>query len=403
MSSLHHVEDLSIDLEFQSQESPLEAPYQSTNNRRPYNPPGSRPKRARTANRYQPILHGRKWTPGQEPGIDPSRKHSGSMDSLNSPCSITVCDFSQDDIRTQYLDNSNIRSFLEKPRSDPAGCRWINVDGLSWDVISAIGDAKHFHRLAIEDMIHTRNRTKADWYSDHTYSEGPIVCNWICADAIVVLPLQKLVHIHERDNESPHSELDPLEATPRRNKANRFLNFIQSAVGFQGPGSKDISNFTDPALLNGNNNNILHANVAAKDRVIAPFRSLQQYHGGSNIERTRYMERNSALMAKDLAVGVEQVSIFLTSDNSVVSFFEQSAEDVELPILSRLRSAETVLRRCSDASMIVQAIIDAIIDLAIPVAAAYQDAADGLELDVLTGAFVSFRTSYPTKRISFFL
>ena len=116
-----------------------------------------------------------------------------------------------------------------------------------------------------------------------------------------------------------------------------------------------------------------------------PVRTLQQYHGGPNEERTEFMEKYSALANKSLAVAVEQVSIFLRSDNTVVSFFEQSADDIETPIVNRLSSRETVLRRSSDASMIVQAIIDAIIDLAIPVATAYQDAVDELELDVLTG------------------
>lgn len=67
-----------------------------------------------------------------------------------------------------------------------------------------------------------------------------------------------------------------------------------------------------------------------------------------------------------------------------MSFFEHSAEDVESPIINRLISPETLLRRTSDAGMIVQAIIDAIIDLAIPVSAAYKDAIDELELNVLT-------------------
>ena len=115
-----------------------------------------------------------------------------------------------------------------------------------------------------------------------------------------------------------------------------------------------------------------------------PTRTLQRYHGGPNEERTEYMEMHSSLRAKGLVVSVEQVSIFLTDNNTVVSFFEQSAEDIETPIINRLISPETVLRRTSDASMIVQAIIDAIIDLAIPVSAAYKDAIDELELNVLT-------------------
>ena len=117
-------------------------------------------------------------------------------------------------------------------------------------------------------------------------------------------------------------------------------------------------------------------------------RTLQKYHGGPNEERTEYMEQHSALREKNLAVNVEQVSIFLLANNTVVSFFEHSAEDVEDPILTRLRSQETVLRRCSDASMIVQAIMDAIIDLAIPVTAAYKDSLDELELSVLTDPHV---------------
>jgi len=115
-----------------------------------------------------------------------------------------------------------------------------------------------------------------------------------------------------------------------------------------------------------------------------PIRTLQQYHGGPNQERNEFMEKHSALAEKKIAVAVEQVSIFLTSDNTVVSFFEQSADDIERPIIDRLSSPETTLRRSSDASMVVQAIIDAIIDLAIPVTNAYRDAIDELELDVLT-------------------
>jgi len=71
-------------------------------------------------------------------------------------------------------------------------------------------------------------------------------------------------------------------------------------------------------------------------------------------------------------------------DNTVISFFESSAEEVEIPILNRINTADTILRRSCDASMLTQAIIDAIIDLAMPVATAYQDVIEELELDVLT-------------------
>jgi len=59
--------------------------------------------------------------------------------------------------------NEELIAFLDKKQEDWIQCRWINVNGLSWDVISALGKHKKLHRLAIEDLINTTNRTKADW------------------------------------------------------------------------------------------------------------------------------------------------------------------------------------------------------------------------------------------------
>lgn len=95
------------------------------------------------------------------------------------------------------------------------------------------------------------------------------------------------------------------------------------------------------------------------------------------------MEDHSTLAAKGLQVSVEQVSIFLQSDNTLVSFFEHSADVIEEPILKRLQSPETILRRSGDASMVMHAIIDGIVDLAIPIATAYEESIAELELEVL--------------------
>jgi len=116
---------------------------------------------------------------------------------------------------------------------------------------------------------------------------------------------------------------------------------------------------------------------------IHSVKTLQGYRDNSDPERTTYMENHSTLNPKGLAISVEQVSIFLQSDNTVVSFFEHSADVIEEPILTRLRSSETILRTSGDASMIMHAIIDGIVDLAIPCTAAYEHSIAELELDVL--------------------
>jgi len=117
---------------------------------------------------------------------------------------------------------------------------------------------------------------------------------------------------------------------------------------------------------------------------VQSLRTLHRYHASPNALRADFMEKHSALSSRRMAVSAEQVSIFVTSDNTIISFFELSALDVERPIQMRLNTAGTILRQSCDASMVAQAIIDAITDLAIPVTALYGDVIGDLELDVLT-------------------
>jgi Mg2+ and Co2+ transporter CorA len=113
-------------------------------------------------------------------------------------------------------------------------------------------------------------------------------------------------------------------------------------------------------------------------------RTLQYAYGGPNVERVAFMEAHGSLVPLDKVVHVEQVSVFLTPDGTVVSFFEISGDDIEPPILARLYSEKTLLRTSSDPSMMLQALIDGIVDLSFPVVTAYQDTIAELELTVLT-------------------
>jgi hypothetical protein len=105
------------------------------------------------------------WHPGQEPGLDPSKPNGGrpQTPNLHEECQITVVDFSEDNIDVHDFDNAGLIAFIAKPQESWIKCRWINVNGLSWDVIQALGQQKKLHRLAIEDLTNTDNRTKADW------------------------------------------------------------------------------------------------------------------------------------------------------------------------------------------------------------------------------------------------
>ncbi|KAL2075179.1 hypothetical protein VTL71DRAFT_121 [Oculimacula yallundae] len=318
------------------------------------------------------------WQAGQEPGLDPSKPNGGRTDLpvFHENCQITIVDFSEDNMVGYELDNEQLIQFLKMKQEPWVKCRWINVNGLSWDVIQALGQYKKLHRLAIEDMINTTNRTKADWYTDHTF---------------MVLTLQKLIHLHP-DNEDSDSDDGDMDSI-RRPRRGRFGKFIHNMFS----GSKSKKKLQEKRMVAGIHDPSNGFVTGHTEGVSAPhlqnLQTLQRYHGGPNKERMEFMEKQSPLTARKYAISAEQVSIFLTSDNTVISFFETSADDIEEPILQRLRTPDTILRQSCDASMIVQAILDAIVDLAIPVATAYQDVIGDLELDVLTQPDLKHTTS----------
>ena len=357
--------------------------------------------RAETGIPYAAVEMGRTsgWEPGQEPGIDtsdpaPPYSHgstiggdTGAHEKVDQPCEITVVDYSQDQIQMHSLDNGNLAEFLNEPAEDWALVRWINVNGLSWDVIRLLGNYKGLHRLSIEDLMNTRNRTKADWYSDHTY---------------MVLSLQRLINVQEPDSESDDEDGDSEEEKPGWKAKNQ--QEMRRKLAEKGHEKRQkgailtlLSDLLRPKKRKKSMNRSDTLN-SANGFTQAPWakrevKTLQRFHAGPNHDRTEYMERHSALGKKGLAVSMEQVSMFLTNDNTVISFFEYSAQDIETPIVRRLQSPETILRQSCDASMLAQSVLDAIIDLAIPVTVAYQDAIGDLELDVLTDPDISQSTT----------
>ena len=79
----------------------------------------------------------------------------------------------------------------------------------------------------------------------------------------------------------------------------------------------------------------------------------------------------------------EQVSAFLTDDNTIITFFETSGNDVLEPILHQLQSSQTVLRSSNDPSMLLHAIVDTVVDLSLPIDKEVAKIFDDLERAVL--------------------
>lgn len=311
--------------------------------------------------------------PGSEPGYDPELPDGGhqSMPNLNKPCTITCVDFNVNAMDKKHFENESFIEFLDRPKPKWASCRWLNVSGLSWDVVQAIGTKKNLHKLALEDVMTMNNRVKADWYPNHAY---------------IVLTLQKLVQLVDDDDSS-----DSSSSTHSRNS---FFSMRDSFVEYWRSWREEqkVKNAQDPEDFpsGGGKGHALH--TAAPGEFLpetSMLRTLQSYHISGNEGRVEFMERHSSLAPYKMAISAEQVSIFLTSDNTVISFFEVSAGDIERPIIRRLSTPGTTLRESNDASLLVQAIVDAIVDLSFPLTAIYADLLGEIELDVLTSPSIT--------------
>ncbi|KAF2736023.1 hypothetical protein EJ04DRAFT_463664, partial [Polyplosphaeria fusca] len=320
--------------------------------------------------------------PGAEPGID-TKKETYGRDThhyLHQRCDITIVDFSEEKVECHEKDNDDLEEFLQTPKEDWVQCRWINVNGLSYDVIRVLANHKNLHRLAVEDLMNTnKSRTKADWYSDQ---------------AFLLLTLSKLVKDEDSDCDSDSDTEDDddgprkLKRAGQKRQSRSAFQRVKDLFHSKSDSDSDVENprkhsdFSDKDAKQLDGAIASRVQEAREKKHHEHIRTLQRY-GGRNIDRVIYLEQHSALAEKGLKVSVEQVSVFLCADNTVISFFEHSANDIEEPILKRLNIEDTILRRSCDASMIVQAIIDAIIDLAIPIVYAYEDVMGKVELEVL--------------------
>lgn len=80
-----------------------------------------------------------------------------------TPVRVTCADYGP--TRAHLQEIGSIEAFLASHRPDWVSVRWINVDGLTdMTVIHALATKYELHPLAIEDLLHVRQRAKAEAY-----------------------------------------------------------------------------------------------------------------------------------------------------------------------------------------------------------------------------------------------
>lgn len=137
---------------------------------------------------------------GAEPGIDPLRPEADiEWADVVEDCKIEVIDYSAVSCHYKHMNNAEFVDMMDddnlwKPKPW-AKCRWINIGGVSWDVIKALAGRygksnaiassqasltrdTALHPLAIEDVLHHEHkggRSKADYYSKHLFLR--VICH----------------------------------------------------------------------------------------------------------------------------------------------------------------------------------------------------------------------------------
>lgn len=100
-----------------------------------------------------------------QPGAAPGIEHDEIIHfpGGSEPVSITCTDYNPAKVSIQPV--GNLGEFLEHHRPKWSAVRWINVDGLSdRSAIHALATKYDLHPLAIEDLLHSSQRSKTESY-----------------------------------------------------------------------------------------------------------------------------------------------------------------------------------------------------------------------------------------------
>lgn len=360
---------------------------------------------------------------GWEPGVD-IRTTDIILQSVGS--AVTIVDYSETRyriIQTEVYPAPHTDDSLPDPslvvnaefhrhlntRPSWSKVRWISVNGLSWEAISAISKRYQLHRLAIEDMVDIPQRTKVDLYPTHTFCCLPLhkliaykpmpkqednFWHWALRkdtkvkprkSATKLGPAKSNVSVSSRKKKVEKAMQVPVLQRPepvvtippgRPQRANPPQQVMPSRKIVIPDSSSSSSSSEDEDVEIKPLNEILAATrMETIHEWNNPYSVIQQ--------KSMFIESKRPLAVFKRAVGVEQVSLFLTSQNTVISFFERSATDIERPLLARLSKESTILRESCDPSLLLQAIVDAIVDLIQPIVAAYRRRLDELEVDAM--------------------
>ncbi|KAJ7638118.1 hypothetical protein B0H17DRAFT_483785, partial [Mycena rosella] len=319
---------------------------------------------------------------GAEPGVDPRRASADAQfGGIKQDCVIEVADYSS--VRSSFgrMTNREFVSFMDDPaaseREPWVKVRWINIGGMSWDVIKAVSIKYDLHPLALEDVFHTRSQTrsKADYYSRHLFLR--ILCHELGDPDELVLSSaangSTLTDLPRSDSPTPFTD-DEAEMEMRELGRGDFGEDEKTLRGTQSTRKRR-------PLLPTSRSDVRPGPPRSRLTQLAAARENTE-----DINKNRRVEEAAIQALKSgerVNVKVSPMFIFLFRDGTVISM--HSTPDLELtqPITRRLRQRDTGLRTSADASLLVQSLLDLLVDKALEVIDAYHVKIKKFEREIL--------------------
>ncbi|KIJ20331.1 hypothetical protein PAXINDRAFT_127039 [Paxillus involutus ATCC 200175] len=343
---------------------------------------------------------------GAEPGADPRRSSAFlTYGHIKQNCVIELIDYSTVRASSGRMTNNE---FVKLLNDETAGTRepwvkvrWINICGISWDVISALAIHYDLHPLAVEDVLHQRRqaRSKADYYPKHlfirilshtlenSHSGSPTDSGYIPEDMDEgCLPREPN---HRASSPGPMTSTDyrreqfssDKKVHEQSGSSDEDRSVFGSAPGTwarAGRRSGIVKRRTGDARVD------IEIQSGKSDRMFSPATPAMRQESTSRRRRER-AELTLEELKKDgrVNVRVQSISIFLLRNGTVISILPQNCVDFSAPIMARLRQPDTGLRTSADAPLLVQSILDLVVDSALEVVDAFHEKLLELERDIL--------------------
>jgi len=322
--------------------------------------------------------------PGTEPGADPRKSTTAEIyGHIQANCKIEISEYGPSRARFNTYNNKEFIEWVNKPSATAKReiwnkVRWINIAGVSYDVISALALRYDLHPLSIEDVLHGRKnaRSKADYYTKHLF-------------------VHALTHTLGKQEDEPE-ELEKFVRTEEpRSMSSARTSFTK--------GNSESGDEAD----NEQQGSWLHRRRRSKRTGSGP--ETDGWYDGKDMEQRVGMggERKKPLVRYSLTaagraksanqkaidelkkgfgrvyVHVSSTWIFLLRDGTIISLSQDTNTPFGAPVMNRLRVRDTVLRSSGDASLLLESLLDLIVDNAVQVADKYHDVILKMERSIL--------------------